>query len=78
MRNGKCSKCGSATIVTRPNGIVPGGKDREYISIDGSFLQAINTVTFLCTSCGYYERYVSDSEKLAQAAQKWQKVPPQG
>ena len=76
MKNGKCIKCGSASVVTRLNGIVPGGRDREYISIDGSFLQAVNTVTYLCSNCGYYERYLSDPEKFSLAGQKWQKIPP--
>ena len=30
--------------------------------------------TYLCTSCGFWERYVADPEKLAQVAQKWPKV----
>ena len=78
MKNGKCSRCGSATVVARPNGIVPGGSSREYINFEGRTYMPVDTAAYLCTTCGYYERYVTDPGKLAQAGQTWQKVPPQG
>jgi hypothetical protein len=72
MRNGKCSKCGSATVYTQANGVV--GHSREYISLD-SVNYPVNVVTFLCGSCGYYENYISDVKKLGEAVQKWPKAP---
>ena len=30
--------------------------------------------TYLCTGCGFYENYVLDEDKLAEAAQKWDKA----
>jgi hypothetical protein len=37
--------------------------------------QEVDGVSFLCTSCGYYENYIADAKKLSDAAQKWPKVP---
>jgi len=71
MRNGKCSKCGSTTVYMQANGL---GNTREHINLGGIHYPT-EVVTFLCGSCGYYENYLSDVKKLAEATQKWPKVP---
>jgi hypothetical protein len=73
MRNGKCSKCGSATVVSLANGVVAGG--RKMYMLTGGYNVPVEVVTFLCTTCGYHENYISDAKKLSEAAQKWPKVP---
>ena len=75
LRSGHCPQCGSATVYTHANGIVPGGRDREYLNQDGYYIPT-DIVSFLCTTCGYYENYVADRQKLADISQKWQKVSP--
>ena len=75
MKNGKCVKCGSSTVYSLANGVVPGGRVREYIQFDGMY-SAADVLSFLCTTCGYYENYVTDAKKLSAVANKWPQVPP--
>ena len=74
MKNGKCDKCGSSTVHTLVNGFAPGGR-REYLGFGGAY-SAVDVQSFLCTTCGYYENYVTDQKRLAEVAQKWPAVPP--
>jgi hypothetical protein len=74
MRNGKCPKCGSEAVHSLTNGIVPGGRDREYVQFEGMY-SAINIQSFVCTTCGYYENYLADPNRLAEIGQKWPRVP---
>ena len=65
--------CGSTTVYSQANGVVPGGR-KEYILLDGYDLP-VDVVSFLCTTCGHFENYITDAKKLSDAAQKWPKVP---
>jgi hypothetical protein len=76
MKNGKCLKCGSTTVYSSANGIVPSGSVRHYMGFGGMYTAA-DCLTFLCTTCGYYENYITTPKKLSDAAQKWAHVPPQ-
>ncbi|MGC0422644.1 hypothetical protein ABIA38_008189 [Embleya sp. AB8] len=31
---------------------------------------------YLCTTCGYFEAYITDAETLAKAARKWEPCTP--
>jgi predicted nucleic-acid-binding Zn-ribbon protein len=75
MKNGKCVKCGSTTVHTLINGFAPGG-GREYLGF-GSVYSAVDVQSFLCTTCGYYENYVTDQKRLAEVVQKWPVVTVQ-
>jgi hypothetical protein len=33
-------------------------------------------VTFICSTCGYFEHYVNDPGKLAEVAKTWVKINP--
>ena len=74
MKNGKCLKCGSMTVHSLVNGFAPGGR-REYIGYGGAF-RAVDVQSYLCTTCGYYENYVTDVARLAEMAQNWPLVTP--
>ena len=76
MRNGKCPKCGAATVHSLTNGISPGGR-REYILFGGANY-GIDIQSYVCVTCGYYENYLADPKRLAEVAQKWPPVPPAG
>jgi hypothetical protein len=76
MKNGKCPKCGSATVYSIANGVMPGGRPRQYIGFGGIY-SAVDCLTYLCATCGYYENYITDQKKLADVVQKWPHVPPQ-
>jgi hypothetical protein len=56
------------------NGFQPGGR-RQYIGFNGVY-QGVDVQSYLCTTCGYFENYVTDAKRLAEAAQQWPKVPP--
>ena len=73
MKNGKCPKCGSATVHSLANGLQPGGR-REYIGFNGVY-QGVDVQSYLCTTCGYFENYVTEAKRLAEAAQHWPSVP---
>ncbi len=73
MRNGKCSKCNSATVYQQTGGISFYGSQSFHVRT-GALQTGVPYVSFLCTTCGYFENYVADAAKLAEVAQKWQKV----
>ena len=75
MRNGKCSKCNSATVYWQSKGV--GGIRGIDLTI-GIFARAVNVTSYVCTTCGYFENYIADASKLAEVAQKWTKVPESG
>ena len=75
MKNGKCPKCGSASVYSKTNGIGYGpsnGRVNVYASMLTSPSQSI---AYVCTTCGYFEDYIVDPAKLAEVAKAWQKVP---
>jgi hypothetical protein len=74
MKNGKCPKCGSATIYTKPGGLGFGNISQVFIYLKSGY--PASTKAYICTTCGYYEVYVTATSVLAEVAQSWQKVTP--
>jgi hypothetical protein len=74
MKDGTCPKCGSTEVrTTRDDFGYRDGGAKIYLST--SMLTEGSPVdTYLCTGCGYYERFVVDADKLAQVAEKWPKA----
>jgi hypothetical protein len=77
MKNGKCSKCGSASVYSRPNGLGFGNMDKVFI-YGGKWSKPSSTTAYVCATCGYFEVYLSDASGLAEMAKLWSKVPPRG
>lgn len=73
MRNGQCPKCNSATVYARTKGIYF-SKEILYVET-GNWITDSPFVSFICASCGYFENYVADRDKLAEVAKTWEKVP---
>jgi predicted nucleic-acid-binding Zn-ribbon protein len=71
MRNGQCPRCNSTTIYQKSEGLYFGDV-KGYFSIDGN---GTPYVSFICTTCGYFENYVADEKRLEAIANSWQKVP---
>jgi hypothetical protein len=76
MKNGKCPKCGSATVFTLENGVAYGFKE-PIVNTGASILSESIVDSYLCTTCGYFENYIKDPHALAQiaAGKKWKAVP---
>ena len=75
MKNGKCPKCGSDKVyygidVFPKSG--PFGSNSIPISITS--IAAIDN--YVCTDCGYLERYIAESEKLKEIEKKWRRSRP--
>jgi predicted nucleic-acid-binding Zn-ribbon protein len=72
MRSGTCPKCGSDSIFSRSEGIgekkVPVKTGRAYWPTDQS--------SYVCTACGYFERYLDDEGTLRkiEGEGKWTRV----
>jgi hypothetical protein len=75
MKNGQCPKCNSTTIHSQPQGIYYYQITALHLGNTGSMMIPNATVvSYLCTTCGYFENYIADQKILAQVAAKWQKV----
>lgn len=75
MKNGKCPKCGSDKVycgidVYPKSG--PFGSNSIPISI--ASIAAIDN--YVCTDCGYVERYIAEPEKLKEISRKWRRSGP--
>lgn len=72
MKKGKCIKCGSNNIYRTEKGI--GGNDLAVLKKSSWMSSTSSTTTYLCTDCGYFENYISDSGDLEKVKGVWEKV----
>lgn len=73
MYSGRCPKCGSATVYRRI-----GGVGELKLHVRTSFISIpVPALSYVCTTCGYFEQYIDDPAKLAEVAQTWDRVPSQ-
>lgn len=72
MKDGKCPRCYSTDVYHKINGIISGDK-KVYVRV--SILSpATDKITYVCSSCGYYENYILDKGILNKIKEKWNKV----
>lgn len=77
MKSGRCPKCGSATVHARPNGIGFAQQTSVYLYDAGSsFAKMSSTNAYVCTTCGYFEVYLTVTSALGEVARAWPQVPP--
>jgi len=75
MKDGKCPKCNSATVYAKRNGMSLGeGGVHIYISSERIFRSVSGMAHYICTTCGYFECYVTDKPKLEAVTKDWTKV----
>jgi hypothetical protein len=75
MKNGTCSKCSNNTVYKSKNGI-------KWSSGGGLYIENLKSIlvfpadydVYICTSCGYFETYLTDESKFPEIAGKWTKV----
>lgn len=76
MKSGKCPKCSQNTVYMSRKGITFHSNSAMYIQN----LKSIMTVPFdnynnyVCASCGYFETYIDDKEKLSEIQKHWSKM----
>lgn len=73
MKSGKCPKCGSSEVYYQQNGIYVPKTLGTFINTENGNMGS-TTDDYICTSCGYVERYVTDQAKLKRIAQVWKKA----
>lgn len=73
MKNGICPKCSAASVYTKKRGAGFEGGLYVYTSI---LTSGTDYISYVCTSCGYFENYISDPSKLLHVEEKWDQVPP--
>ena len=78
MKKGICPKCGSATIFAKADGLKFSAMKGLVFVETGGATMASAAVAYVCTTCGYFENYINDPNKLAVVEKNWQKVTPQG
>ena len=75
MKSGTCPKCGSKAVHHEQNGIyIPKMFGGAFIQTNAGGNMGSNTDDYICTDCGYMERYLDDKEKLKEVAKTWKQV----
>jgi hypothetical protein len=75
MKNGICPKCGSTAVFHGPSGSVATGwsyKDAALLPL--TMMRGAGLTNYVCTDCGYLERYVDAAADLTAIAENWDKV----
>lgn len=73
MRNGICPKCNAATVYSKKKGA--GFEGGLYIYTSAMTMSS-QYISYICTTCGYFENYILDDKKLESVMDKWDQVPP--
>ena len=73
MKQGKCPKCGSEKVYAGVE-ILPKSGPFGSNSIPISIVSIAALDNYVCTDCGYLERYIADPEKLKEIENKWPKA----
>jgi hypothetical protein len=76
MKNGTCPKCSQNTVHMNKKGITYHSNSSMYIHIPhGIMTMPFGDYTdYVCVSCGYFETYIDDPNKLDDLRQHWTKV----
>ena len=73
MKQGKCPKCGSEEIYVGID-VLPKSGPFGSNAIPISIMSIAALDNYVCTDCGYLERYIAESEKQEEIAKKWPKA----
>jgi len=76
LKNGNCPKCGSGEVYSGIDLILKGGPFASN-SIPVSLTSLAPIDNYVCVTCGYVERYISERSKLKEIARKWDRVVPE-
>ena len=56
QKSGKCSKCSSFHVYFKPYAL-------DNVTLDGKYVEYVD---YVCTDCGYFERYITDKNALSK------------
>ena len=73
MKNGLCPQCNATTVYSKPYG-ASFSIDQDLFISTSIVNKGVPFVSYLCTTCGYFENYVNDQKKLADVTKTWDKV----
>ena len=73
MKDGKCPKCGSTEVYCGSD-VYPKTGPFTSNSIPVSLTSIAALDNYVCTDCGYVERFISEPGKLKEIFIKWRKV----
>lgn len=76
MRNGICPKCGSATVHSKTEGLKYAVAKGVVFVYTSRLTMPSPAIAYVCTTCGYFENYIADQNKLSEVAKNWPQVPP--
>ena len=68
MKNGTCSKCGKREVRCSPPGRV---SHADFVSV--TTFRSARLRVYVCTACGWVERWMQDQDDLARIAEKWER-----
>ena len=72
MLTGQCPSCGSKTVFMRQKGIEVGGAAGVLVhTTPDAGMNPTSTDDYICTSCGYFERHLSNLAKLSEVEASW-------
>ena len=74
MLKGKCPRCNSRSVFKKVNGVFSGEKHIYVRGVGGFSTPRSERITYVCTTCGYYENYIPDKSILKKVAAKWERV----
>jgi hypothetical protein len=71
VKDGMCPKCRAAEVYRGPIGwALPG----EGELLPTGFSDSVELGEYVCTHCGYVERYVKDPADFKRVAEKYEKI----
>jgi predicted nucleic-acid-binding Zn-ribbon protein len=73
VKDGKCPKCGSTEVYCGSD-VYPKTGPFTSNSIPVSLTSIAALDNYVCTDCGYVERFISEPGKLKEIFIKWRKV----
>ncbi len=77
MRSGRCPKCGQATVHRPgPNQGLGYGGSGVGVRAGEILVWPTPLEQYICTTCGWFESYLADPDKLARVAAHWPHVAP--
>lgn len=75
MRSGECPKCNSRNVYFKHQGVIyVTGQGKLSLDTGGWTADSSELDGYVCTRCGYFETYITDTPVLGKITEKWDKI----